>query len=63
MVNMPLTEKSASSRVAVELRNGIPVWVHAANSLPVTSEFVRTLMDQADADEFREPLGEELENQ
>ena len=30
----------------VELRDGIPVWVHAPGAIPVTSEMVRNLADE-----------------
>ena len=30
----------------VEMRNGIPVWVHPPGAIPVTNELVRNLLDE-----------------
>lgn len=30
----------------VEIKNGIPVWVHAPGAIPVTSEMVRNLAEE-----------------
>lgn len=30
----------------VEIRNGVPVWVHGPGAIPVTSELVRSLVDE-----------------
>jgi hypothetical protein len=30
----------------VEERNGIPVWTHGPNPIPVTSELIRSLLDE-----------------
>jgi len=34
------------SEAVVEMCDGIPVWKHAAGAIPVTSELVRSLMEE-----------------